>query len=742
MPLQIPRIDDRKYQDFLQEALARIRVTTPEWTNFNESDPGVTLLELFAFMSESLLYRANLIPERNRRKFLSLLGIPMQPAAAARGIVTVQNERGPLQAMTLSPDLEVRAGNVPFRTLNGLDVLPVEARVYYKRPLAPEQAAEVQDLYSKLYGSHLEDGELRFYETTMLKPPVDNADSPVVDLGKETLDGALWVALLARPRENPADVRPMIAGKVLNLGVLPALTGEARVLRPLRTPSQQARLDLLFEIATDDVDEATGMPLYSRLETRLDGDILTEPGIVKITLPAQLDVWDAGEPLQAGTGDYPPSLEDTRDEERLITWIRIRLPEEQQGAGLSARFSWLGINAAMITQRTHVAAELLGQSTGEPDQSYTLVNKPVIPGTVRLTVNGAPWTEIDDLLAAGPEVPVKARRQPPGAAGAAAVFERPALVFSLVPEAGTIRFGDGARGARPPAGAEIRASYDYGGGREGNVGIGAVSKAAALPGGLKVSNPLPTWGGDEPETVAEAEKKITQYLQHRDRLVSQADFKEIALRTPGVDIGRVEILPLFNPSVPEVAFPGMVTLMVIPRHDVAHPEAPLPDKLFLDLVCAHVNPRRLVTTEIHVRGPLYRKLYVSVGIEPVPGRDFPPVREAVNQALRTFLSPLTGGREKLGWPLEKAVLAKELWAEAARVDGVAFVREVQLGGEVGGHQEQIAMTGLELPWLVKVDCREGDPEPLEQIRDRTALPPGEGQTRKKIVPIPVIPDKC
>ena len=68
MPLQIPKIDDRRYQDLLDEALSRIPVHNPEWTNFNRSDPGVTLIELFAFMTESLLYRANLIPERNRLK--------------------------------------------------------------------------------------------------------------------------------------------------------------------------------------------------------------------------------------------------------------------------------------------------------------------------------------------------------------------------------------------------------------------------------------------------------------------------------------------------------------------------------------------------------------------------------------------------------------------------------------------------------------------------------------------------
>ena len=84
MPLTVPAIDARRYADLRDEGLARVRVHNPEWTNFNKSDPGVTLIEVFAFLTESLLYRANQIPERNRLKFLKLLGIPLQPASAAR----------------------------------------------------------------------------------------------------------------------------------------------------------------------------------------------------------------------------------------------------------------------------------------------------------------------------------------------------------------------------------------------------------------------------------------------------------------------------------------------------------------------------------------------------------------------------------------------------------------------------------------------------------------------------------
>ena len=135
MPIEIPTIDDRRYQQLVDDSLARIPNHTPEWTNFNASDPGVTLVQVFAFLTESLLYRANQIPERNRLKFLQLLGVPLQPASSASGLITITNERGPEETITLNSDLEVRAGQVSFRTQNGLDVLPVEAYVCFKAVL-------------------------------------------------------------------------------------------------------------------------------------------------------------------------------------------------------------------------------------------------------------------------------------------------------------------------------------------------------------------------------------------------------------------------------------------------------------------------------------------------------------------------------------------------------------------------------------------------------------------------------
>ena len=96
MPITLPVLDDRNYEQILEEALRRIPVYTPEWTSYRvESDPGVTIVQLFAFLTESLLYRANRIPELNRLKFLQLLNVPLRPASAADGLIAIQNERGP-----------------------------------------------------------------------------------------------------------------------------------------------------------------------------------------------------------------------------------------------------------------------------------------------------------------------------------------------------------------------------------------------------------------------------------------------------------------------------------------------------------------------------------------------------------------------------------------------------------------------------------------------------------------------
>src|SRR5215471_11120165 len=87
MLLPTPKLDDRSFQDILDEARRRIPQYCPEWTDHNLSDPGITLLELFAWMTDVLLYRLNRVPDKNYRAFLELIGLRLQPARPARADV-------------------------------------------------------------------------------------------------------------------------------------------------------------------------------------------------------------------------------------------------------------------------------------------------------------------------------------------------------------------------------------------------------------------------------------------------------------------------------------------------------------------------------------------------------------------------------------------------------------------------------------------------------------------------------
>jgi hypothetical protein len=103
MPLRLPNLDDRPYNDLVAEALSTIPAYAPEWTNHNPSDPGITLIELFAYLTDMLIYRLNRVTDANRRKFIKLLtGQEPAPNADLREAIrtAVLDIREPYRAVT------------------------------------------------------------------------------------------------------------------------------------------------------------------------------------------------------------------------------------------------------------------------------------------------------------------------------------------------------------------------------------------------------------------------------------------------------------------------------------------------------------------------------------------------------------------------------------------------------------------------------------------------------------------
>lgn len=109
--LELPNLDDRTYEDLVAEALRLIPNYAPEWTNYNPSDPGITLIEMFAYLTEMLLYRQNRITDDNLRTFLRLLNGPDWFAEENQSLAqeirdTVLNLRDEYRAVT-AEDYEI-----------------------------------------------------------------------------------------------------------------------------------------------------------------------------------------------------------------------------------------------------------------------------------------------------------------------------------------------------------------------------------------------------------------------------------------------------------------------------------------------------------------------------------------------------------------------------------------------------------------------------------------------------------
>jgi predicted phage baseplate assembly protein len=729
VPLIPPALDDRSYSDLVQDLLASIPAHTPEWTVQQPGDPGRTLIELFAWLADSILYRANLIPERQRLAFLKLLGRPVRAAAAARGIVSVFSDPSGTGAVTLPPAVKV-PGPVNFETLSELDVQPVTALAFIKSKLSSQQAAGALALLTGLKTLYKMANVPSGYATT----PVfagNMADPNGVDVFG-TVDHCIWLALRCSKPEQLAEVRATLGGKhgerILSLGFIPALPPSD----PFADIGPAAAVPATWQISA--ASTGTAPPTYHSLSVAADSTRgFTRPGVVQLVLPAAEDIGappnDVRSDARAGVGAKPPRVDDPDFDKTLVAWIRVQVKTP-------LRLNWAGVNAVEIDQRTTYRSVLIGVSDGSASQQFALAQTQIEPETFQLEVfmpglGFQLWNPTDDL----------------------SVLQGPLPSYVLDPEAGTVTFGNQMQGLIPPIGAQIRARLmRVGGGSAGN--LAAATLKAIETGGspavhLTVQQPSATIGGADVETLDQAERRIPAILRHQERAVTAADYKDLAEETPGASIGRVEVMPLFKPQTRASNIPGVVSVMIFPRKDGVQPPCPRADRTLLEQVYAYLNPRRPVSSEMYVIGSEYIGLGVSVAVEVRNGFGLLQVSQQVELALRSYLWPTPpGGLTNEGWPLGRGVRSLELEVIVSQVPGVVEVNGLLLfryksNGTYealptdGSGQSEMTLDSWQLPELLQVTVEAGTDG--SGVKPGSLTPPVETDDT---VAVPVVPKVC
>jgi len=749
MPLPVPQLDDRRFDDLVAELLARIPAHTPEWTNPRVGDPGRTLIELFAFLGDTLLYRANQVPERQRRVFLNLLGLGLKPARPARGLLSLRLSDEGREAVDLMSRARLERP-VPFETLQEVSIAPVIGEVYSKRRVSEETHPELGETIAQLgqlYGARA----LDTYETT---PLFANglAVPQGIDVVADTVDRCIWIALLAPKAargEDPVALRDRArdllardasgAPRLINVGVLPALT----VPDEQRNIGAREQIDASWEISVGGA-RATDYHTLDIAPGSSDG--LKRAGVFRLVPPGPelIGVGASARGIDAlsGVDDEPPRLDDPDRQQRLVAWLRLRAAPST----MQLRLSWVGLHAVQIEQCVSSGPLVVAQTSGQADERMTLPLRNIDPASLQLAIAepGADydaWTRVDDLalLSQRPDV------------------ARDARAYELDAQSGEVRLGDGVRGRVPAAGSRVKiVSARAGGGRAGNLAPLSLKEITGqrIGGGapvanLKVLQPSATVGGEDAESVEAAEARIPGVLRHRERAVTADDYRVLALQTPGVDVARIEVLPRFVPRTRAFGVPGVVTVMALPGvlgGGVGSAPNPRADQPLIEAVHAQLESRRPLATELYVIGCEYLPLAVSlaVGLRDDAPRD--ATLAAVRAAIRRLLWPLApGGFDGQGWGLGRTVADRELEVEAARVAGVAtvagvnlFVRDGntwQIVGRNGNGAQQIALAGWQLPELMQVVVEVGNTAP-ERIDAEIAS--GGGMR----VAVPVITDLC
>ncbi len=493
-------LDDVRFQELVSEARTRIVRHSPGWTEHNVSDPGITLIELFAWFTELLAYRINRIPERLQFGLLELVGVRPAPAQSATVDVRFMLER-PGQPVVIPAGTEVASP----RTASSDSV------VFQTTSEAGTPPSCVLAAYGIERGGRT---ELTAVTGASAHPPSG------MQSAFASPSAAGDAVLLGFPSS--------IAGLMIQL-TFESSRADGRALDPMEPP-------LVWEAST-----APGEWRPAPVVADDTGGFLWGDGAVVVEVP-----------LDARAVDIDGAHHH---------WIRCRTAHTGSGYTRSPDISAVSAAVAGVTVRARHAAtvrgEVLGPSEGVPGAVYPLRHRPVLelgeeevlevrePGAADWTV----WQPVESFALSSRSDPHFQLDTSRGE-----VRFGPAI---RQPDGGWRRYG-----AVPPAGSVLRMrSYRHGGGNAGNVAPGALAiLAQPVPGIAGATNPRAAGGGVDAESLESARERARLDIRARTRAVTADDFERLTLDASsrvaravcvapaGAGPVRVHVLPTVEPA--------------------------------------------------------------------------------------------------------------------------------------------------------------------------------------------------
>ncbi|MFC3802414.1 putative baseplate assembly protein [Cohnella sp. GCM10012308] len=722
-------LDDRTYESILLEARQGIQRRLPEWTDENAHDPGMTMLELFAWISEMQQFYLSRVPDRNRRKFLELLGESPRQATSAAALASFDDIR---ETVVLPQGTKLLAEDQTFETASSTTLRPLAVdRIVTRteREASDRTASNTQgDVAFYAFGADARAGS-RLYVSFDREPPVGEPIELTILLAEEGNHGS----------PDARHAMPLTAA----LAALPADTSEAYA-PPVIVPS--ARIAWKGYA----YDEQTGASGWLPVETACDETLhLSFSGRVTIKLTAPLRPvlvhpandrprWWICCVLEEEGYEEPPRIDRILlhtalvvQRDTLSETIDYDVPEEGEVALSAAtylsRYGLLRVQVREPDGRWREWREVPDAGEAGPDDRVYAVRlpqeggtqivfgngehgmrPPVGPGSVRRIhadktfsdkrfigrSNGLPMQRftVYDLACRRREHFLLQVGLPGERAGEwiwedwlpVENFDRSGPLdrhYTFDPDTCEIRFGNDERGAIPPACEESNLCLVVcvlGGGERGNIKpsllTGWVSEEQRAY-GVTVNNAGYGYGGAESESVGDCIERLQRRWHEPYRAVTDEDYAALAKSTPGLRVARVHVIAGYAPGRSDPV-PHAVTVVAMP---FSRQTTPKPSRGFLQTVARHLDERRLIGTEVHVIAPEYIKVTVHAVIVVEP--QFAHETKRIAAVLNELLSPSGSLKSATGWPFGRPVYRGDVFAALSRIGGVAYVQELWLDGE-------------------------------------------------------------
>lgn len=656
-------LDDLDWKGMVEAIRRRIPAASDgQWTLHAPVDPGVTLLELFAWQLEQRLYRMDQVPDALNRALLAMLGTRPRRTGCARTVLQLSAVRPAVVGRRTEFELGGAEPPMVYATRSALAVLKLEPHGLRIWVGDEERTADLD--HGRVFRLFPASGG-----AAVVRIELSLAAAPAPALQ------SAWFGLYLRLRTAAS--------------IAPQWSPEAAPGVPPPAPISWSYRSADGSLKPFDVDDGTAG--------------LRRSGIVRLRIPSD---WKA----EPGGSFYAIHLQTTdasfSSPPRLVALVANAVVARHARA-----------------TRTHALAQPLGEWLPLPGNVIRLdewprdepvKDTPAVEAGCVLCIkerdgqdrNGRwhQWWPTASLHASGPA-------------------DR---VFIVDRERAQLRFGDGLNGRLPvlaaaAAGASnIHFRYLVGGGSAGTVGPSPGPAHDWIgPNHVSARNLTESLGGREAETLEQARRRSAALLRVLTRAITRADFEAIAISTPGVGVHRAHAAIGRHPAHPCAQVPGAVTVYLVPdvpREDLdtdlveaAFVPAPVPDPGVLAAVRARLDSARLLTTELFVSAPRYHAVRLRVELS---GDVHDPVRlrQIIHDRLQRFLDPLRGngldGADGSGWPFGEPVRASVMLREVqAAVGKEAHVGQVAMGLDDDKPNEScraLAIGPHELVWLKDV----------------------------------------